>query len=57
MMEVPVTLARIRLQESPRCRFGLFKQVRGSLSEWEDMVVLDIAAPVAKDSRLANAEV
>ena len=57
MMEVPVTLARIRRQESTRCRFGLFKQVRGRLREWEDMVVLDIASPVAKHSRLANAEV
>jgi len=57
MMEVPVTLVRMRRQEGTRCRFGLFQEVRGAIREWEDMVVLHIASSVPKHTRRANAEV
>lgn len=57
MMEVPVTLVRMRCQEGTRCRFGLFQQVRGAMREREDMLLLHISAPVPKHTGCANAEV
>src|SRR6186713_337750 len=51
-----ICLARIRFQEGSCCRFGFIKQVFVSLRERKDMVVLDIAPPVAKHTRLADAE-
>ena len=57
MMEVPMTLARVRRQEGTRCRFGLCHEVRGAIREREDMLVLHIAAPVPKHTGRANAEV
>ena len=57
MMEVAVTLVRMSRQEITRCLFGLFKEVRGGVREWEDMVALHIASAVPKHSGGANAEV
>jgi len=57
MMEVPMTLVRVRRQEGTRCRFGLCHEVRGALREREDMLVLHIAVPLLKHTGRANAEV
>lgn len=57
MMEVPVTLVRICCQEGGCCRFGLFQEIRRAVREWEDMVVLHIAASVPKQTGRANTEV
>jgi hypothetical protein len=57
MMEVPMTLVRVRRQEGTRCRFGLCHEVRGALREREDMLVLHIVVPLLKHTGRANAAV
>jgi hypothetical protein len=51
-----VTLTRMGREESTRCRFGLFKEVPGSVREWEDVIPQHIASAVPKYSGLANTE-